>query len=338
MNTPTTTIDFQKIIKMAQYLIPIGIGGNLIFSYFTTDKDAFTNLDSFSMPYLWLCLMLCFIPWLTHALRMLLWTRFFGGKNKFVDLIRIAIGTDLGSAITPTAMGGGYLKAGMFIQQGFDPATAVALMFLGSIEDYTFFLISMPVFFYYTQSRLHPMRPDWQLDFSKLVLIIAVLVGIIAGLMLIRWLTRRASSSRFAPLARRLLKVGSFLKEIRQVFRLIGSKGKGLFILTVVITAIHWICKYSIVMVLLYSVGIQVNPAEFILYQWLVSMISLFIPTPGGSGGAEASFFLIFKNLVPAHLIGFITIAWRLFTYYLQLGIGMLVFMLIPTAIPLETE
>jgi uncharacterized membrane protein YbhN (UPF0104 family) len=42
----------------------------------------------------------------------------------------------------------------------------------------------------------------------------------------------------------------------------------------------------------------------------------LFIPTPGASGGAEASFLLIFGKSIPSEISFLIVSIWRFFTYY----------------------
>jgi uncharacterized protein (TIRG00374 family) len=80
---------------------------------------------------------------------------------------------------------------------------------------------------------------------------------------------------------------------------------------------------------LLASLHIPCNPIRIFLYQWTVFVLTLFIPTPGGSGGAEASFYVIYRNAIPDSLLGVVTAAWRFLTYYVQLTAGAVVFSLI---------
>jgi hypothetical protein len=51
-----------------------------------------------------------------------------------------------------------------------------------------------------------------------------------------------------------------------------------------------------------------------------------FVPTPGASGGAEAAFVLVYSALLPEAVIGIATSGWRFLTFYLQLGLGSVVF------------
>ena len=58
----------------------------------------------------------------------------------------------------------------------------------------------------------------------------------------------------------------------------------------------------------------------------MVFVAMLFVPTPGGTGGAEAAFLLVFSNLIPRAAVGPAMAGWRLITYYFMLlvGVGLL--------------
>ncbi len=51
-----------------------------------------------------------------------------------------------------------------------------------------------------------------------------------------------------------------------------------------------------------------------------------YIPTPGGSGSIETGFYLFFKGLVATNTLILSTVVWRLYTYYLVLIVGALLF------------
>ena len=46
------------------------------------------------------------------------------------------------------------------------------------------------------------------------------------------------------------------------------------------------------------------------------------IPTPGSSGGAEASFYAVFNNVVPEGTLFWAVILYRVFTFYLPILCG----------------
>ncbi|MBC8609601.1 Uncharacterised protein family (UPF0104) [uncultured Ruminococcus sp.] len=60
-----------------------------------------------------------------------------------------------------------------------------------------------------------------------------------------------------------------------------------------------------------------ISAAAFVL------MISSFIPLPGGSGGAEGGFYLLFSMFFPtAGLVAVTIVLWRIMTFYLPIVVG----------------
>jgi hypothetical protein len=62
--------------------------------------------------------------------------------------------------------------------------------------------------------------------------------------------------------------------------------------------------------------GIPVQPLLFMALQVIVFALVTFVPTPGGAGGAEAMFSLLYRAFLPAGAIGMVTTAWRFLTFY----------------------
>ena len=85
--------------------------------------------------------------------------------------------------------------------------------------------------------------------------------------------------------------------------------------------------RYVIIYTLLLSLGVDVSFFETLLLGWFVYFVILFIPTPGATLGAEAAFYLIFASLLSNDLIGVITFGWRFLTFYLQLTLGIIIFL-----------
>src|SRR4051812_17267936 len=118
------------------------------------------------------------------------------------------------------------------------------------------------------------------------------------------------------------------LGEVREVRRMGVERGEGRFVLTQLITAVQWSCRYSVVTALAYFLAPQkhVDPVLFFLLQWVVFTALNFVPTPGASGGAEAAFVLVYSALLPESVIGIATAGWRFLTFYVQLALGSVIF------------
>jgi glycosyltransferase 2 family protein len=95
------------------------------------------------------------------------------------------------------------------------------------------------------------------------------------------------------------------------------------------LASIFWTSQYLMMMAVLFSFHIAVNPIDVFLLQWIVFSLMAFIPTPGASGGAEASFYFIFKSFLSPTMIGLVTSVWRILTFYGQLSLGAILFIAI---------
>lgn len=313
------------------FFLPLGVIGNLIFSYYHSDTGLFSYLSKLDGYTIIICLIFVMIPWFTHSLRILIWTRFISKNIPFKEILKIAIAADLGAAISPTSVGGGPLKAGMLMQQGLKTSDAISLTLLGSVEDHTFFFISVPISFIITAGWKHHVfknsfhliqNSTWFIIF--IIAFVAIIIITVSNKKLLNHIGKKLN--RFTFIQKATSAVRNMISDISGVYQLIGKKGKRLFVLSLLLTAIHWISRYSVLIVLLYGLGYNIHPVKIFFLQWIILVLMLFVPTPGATGGAEASFYFIFRNIIPDSTIGFIMPAWRFLTYYATLGLGTILF------------
>lgn len=102
---------------------------------------------------------------------------------------------------------------------------------------------------------------------------------------------------------------------------------------TALFTFIQLSLFFSIPYFLCLALGITNAPLLTIIAAGaFVLMISSFIPLPGASGGAEASFSLFFGSFLPnASTVTVALLLWRFITYYLALFLGVLFCKIDPT-------
>lgn len=330
-----TGITFDKLFRTALIVVPIGVFGNIVFSFLATDRDVLTSLLQFPRHYLALAVGLALLPWLMNTLRLYIWTRFFGYPVSLRDAYQITLAMDLGAAVSPTAVGGGFFRWGLLVQRGVSPGAAVSLTTLPTLEDGLFFLVAVPTAVYLSASWNLPvfrqLGPFLEGNFG-------IAVPILFALLLLAWIGARLVLSggfgqraqkggiRWFGRTRRRLRVA--WRDGREVFQVIFRRGKAWFALSVSLTAIHWVARYSVVSALVAFLGVPVDPVLFWVLQWVVFSLMALIPTPGAVGGAEASFYFIYGALLPASVLGVATAGWRFLTFYLQLGLAAILFTL----------
>jgi glycosyltransferase 2 family protein len=326
---------FEKLFRTALIVIPIGVLGNILFSFWATDRAILASLLAFPRRYLAIAVGLALLPWLMNTLRLYIWTRFFGYGLSFRDAYQVTLAMDLGAAVSPTAVGGGFFRWGLLVQRGVSPGAAASLTTLPALEDGLFFLVALPIAIYLSAAwnlpvfdRLAPELRDGLLLLGPLLVGSLLVAWISARLVLSGGLGQRFRERGLRLFGRLRRRLRNAWDDGREIFRIILRNGKGWFVLSMACTSVHWMARYSVIAAFAAFLGAPVDPVLFWLLQWVVFSLMSLIPTPGAVGGAEASFYLIYGAVLPDGVLGIATAGWRFLTFYLQLGLAAILFTL----------
>ncbi|MBN1481696.1 flippase-like domain-containing protein [candidate division KSB1 bacterium] len=320
--------ELKRLVHIAIFFILVGVLGNIIFSLLTTDRTVVESLREFKPHFLGLALVFAQVPWITNTIRVMIWTRFLGHSFSFIEILKITISTELGSALSPTAIGGGYIKAGMLMQKGLSAGQAASLLTLGSVENGLFFAFALPLSIFLSkcwnmpilQHVLHKLEQNL-VTVAGVVLLLFILIKVYR-----LWRRRRSSEGEKSTFGVRLwAKIEESIRDFANVYKLISKTGKTRFAASMLLTSIQWSCRYSILTAMLLSFGIKVDPILFFLFQWVTFTLMTFIPTPGAAAGAEASFYLVYTTLIPKEMLGLMTAGWRFLTFYFNIILGVVV-------------
>ena len=153
------------------------------------------------------------------------------------------------------------------------------------------------------------------------------------------WHRRARGSERGQPGGAVHAAIARIRDEFIVAWSLIGRRGKTRFLAVVLLSSVQWACRCSVATAVMYGLGVPVDPVLFGLLQWVVFVMMIFVPTPGASLGAEASFAAVLSGFVPTGLLGLAGAAWRFFTFYLVLLVGLAVLPMIgsPPREPVDT-
>jgi hypothetical protein len=95
--------------------------------------------------------------------------------------------------------------------------------------------------------------------------------------------------------------------------------------LSVFFTGVFLLLLFSFSVVLIRALGYQVPLMTILAFQVVVTFFMYFAPTPGAAGVAEGGYGLLFAQLVQTKDVVFLTLAWRFFTIYIGVVIGIVV-------------
>lgn len=273
-----------------------------------------------------LAAILVFVPMVANSLRLMMWGRFLDLGLGFASALRVMTGTMIANSVTPSAAGGMPIKVLLLMGEGVAARRGISLISFQAAEDalVLFGLVSLSIavtgfamldFFatntFYFADLGQALRTAALVAIGvvlALALIVAFLVTGALGSRLQDWIVRR-----WQP-----LKVSAVM--IAGDWRTLAHRGKRIALCNLCLALLQWIVRFSIAGLVLAAFGTGWQPALFWLLQYLVQSISSTVPTPGGAGGAEAGFLLLFSPFVERAVLVPAMSAWRLLFFYLPLA------------------
>lgn len=168
-----------------------------------------------------------------------------------------------------------------------------------------------------------------QVIFIVSTLIVAVWTAILYLLLLHRpqilgWVLKGCCKIPF--LRRFLPKVEKFSEEMTMASEEAKLEGGRFWLQLMGYTSLAWLSRFAIVVAILIAFLCQGNMLVAWCRQWVMWMISILSPTPGGSGVAELMFRLYYADFLPDASVAILAaMLWRAIFYYPFLVMGTLV-------------
>jgi uncharacterized protein (TIRG00374 family) len=269
-----------------------------------------------------------------------------GAKKSWLSFLRVPLMNALGTGVTPFATGGQPAQLLALNKVGIETGRAMSVLLMKFLIYQVAIVIAFAGVYLIGERYVYEnISPEFATLVPFAVIIHAVVIGGILLFMYWPALSHRIIRV-LAPLFYLLLpnhtadkwlaianeKVDNFHDESR---RMAGSGKSVLFgtVLTLVQLAVFYTIPYFVIRAFGYA---DVNVVLILVMHIMIVMVISLFPIPGGVGGAELSFQLLFTPFVPngASLL-LVILFWRLITYYLGLFAG-LVAWIWPTKIKKE--
>lgn len=298
----------------------------------SVDRRTFALLFEADKRALLIALILVVLAWCCDALRFCAVARAASEKISFRLGLILTWLHYFGCAVTPMQTGGGpfqiyvLYKGKMPIGKGVAitlTRTLLSMLLLGLVVPLAVILepdllrghqiltgffsyVVIFVIFSWTLVVISLLRPQIIKRWGQIIILLLKRIGLVkprSVLFMIRRINRE-------------------IDNYNMNFRLFFTSGRSFFIKAVVFSFLHLLFLFSVLPVLIWSVGLEFNYVQTILAQGVFMFILYFVPTPGASGFAEAGGAIIFSLLVPWNMAGIMALAWRFFTEYLAILMG----------------
>jgi len=311
-NKSDSSFDIKKFIRRILWLLPLSVAVNIAFALIFTDSSELLRVRSFAPGFFLLAAGLRLLPWVIKSLRLWNWMDFLGHPFSFWEGFRISMMTELGVVVSPTAIGGEPVKTGMLYERGVSFGESASLTSIAVVEDFTFYLLGIPIAIFFSSAwKIAGIRQLLQQSLSSIEDILLIVGIVVIVLLIVAFILVKSKL-----LARIRKKIEKFWSDFINLYNTMLKSGKGRFAVNLLLTAIHWTARYSVVTALVLSLGYDVDPVRFFVLQWLVFAIMTMVPTPGATGGAEGVFLIIFGAVLPGNALGTVLIGWRFLDFY----------------------
>ncbi|WP_439425886.1 YbhN family protein [Oenococcus alcoholitolerans] len=316
--------------------------GAVVFIYSFNDVDfrEFSGLFK-QTNYFWLILALLLIIFYYFSMS---WTLdiLLGKDNKASawGLIRIPFMEQFGNGITPFSFGGqplqilGLNQAGIPVGQASSISLMKFVIYQGMIV--VAFLICLIFGYQYVADHMLSMTG---LVIFGLVIHILVLLALIS-IMFFPPVTKKIADLCLKPFSFFLSddqitsirkKLDDKIVEFHDVSEQLLSNPKKILAASLV-TLLQLFLFYSIPYFILLAVHADNADFMFIIALNVILTLAISIfPVPGGSGGAEAGFALLFSSFLSNHTVTiFAMLLWRIITYYFGIFAGLIAYNVLP--------
>lgn len=264
-------------------------------------------------------------------------------KLSLSQSFRINVLCEFTSAVTPSAVGGSGLAFVYLNREGMTMGRSIFTMFAALLADEAFLAISCCVLYLCVPSDLlfctasdvgATVSSKWlkggiHVVFLISTLIVAAWTAILYVLLLHRpqllgWVLKACCKipglRRFQP------KIERFSNDMTLASQEAKLEGSRFWLRLMGYTSVAWLARFAIVAAILFAFQCQGDMLIAWCRQWVMWMISILSPTPGGSGVAELMFRLYYADYLPDASVAILAaMLWRAIFYYPFLIMGTVV-------------
>ena len=315
------------------FTFTIGVGVIILFS--SVDGRTYHLLLRANKKGILLALVCTVTAWCFDALRFCAVARAASEKINFKLGLAITWLNYFGCAVTPMQTGGGPFQIYVLYKHNIPIGKGVAITLVRTML--TMFLLGLVV------PIAVMVEPGLLLGHHILAgfFLYVVVFVLFSWALIILSLLRPDIMKHWGQIVTLLLKKFGMVKPrsvlltIRRInheidnytmnFKLFFTSGRRSFAHALLFSVLHLFFLFSVLPMLIYSIGLDFNYLQTVLTQGVFMFILYFIPTPGASGVAEGGGAALFSLFLPWNIAGVMAITWRFFTEYLAIFMGAIV-------------
>ncbi|WP_447895471.1 lysylphosphatidylglycerol synthase transmembrane domain-containing protein [Vreelandella sp. GE22] len=307
-------------------LLLIALITPLLLTSLAGGRAALGHVQAFPLGLLALMVATAAVCWNLNALRLRLMLGAHPGAPNQAGALGIELAAKFALCATPGGSGGPVTMLALLAKRGVPPARGTAMFLIDQGCDSLFFLTMLGVAVAATLTGI----VDWPhqgLIQAALLALGALLVSVALAIVYLPRLLRLRPAARPNAVKRRWL-IRRLLRcrhALRVTLHLPGRTLAAILLLT----ALHWVLRYSLLYMAVLGVGGQAEWLWTFLVQMLAMAASQLSFLPGGAGAAELGVGTLLLPLMAPEQVAAAVLVWRLVSYHLYLAVGAPVFVVL---------
>jgi len=331
-------LDKKRFLKGLVISIIIGIVTTIIIIFITTNQNTWISLSYINKKYLFLAFVLMIFAAVIDALRIKMTVEAVNENITFIEALKVYYISNFAGGITPFFSGTLPTQIYLFNKDiknkmTLGKATMVSTI-MPLIKTLVFTIFTPVIFFVFKRTItnytiLSTILINGAILISLFFLFLFFLAikypeKMIKIILKIQHFPYILKFSKKDTILRLFNKIILEIKEYHKSFYLLKENWIKL-LLSTFYTIIFWSTFFLVAPMLLWGFNLNFNFSLVLVMQVIFYFILPFMPTPGGSGTAEAGFASLFSFFVPLHLLGLFVGIWRFIVFYFNLCIGAIV-------------
>jgi len=324
--------DPGKLRRQIVVSILISLGTTIFIFSLISFRGISVDLSVFHPEWFLMGFIFLILSWTVDAIRVFLSSRVWNKAITFRQALKTVLSGYFMSTITPSATGGSPAQMYVLSRSGLTWGEAGSLVVVCGILYQVSLLLLIVVFLF-----LFDIRVALQGILLKLLYSFAVFYSIIMfllfyflyrpqmlyrltdwGIGFVKHYFRRV---RFSETAVRAW-VEEFFDDFRRGFSTLFLKKPQYLVWNLLLYDLRYLLIFLVAYWVLLALAIQAPPIQVIGSQIPLNYIFSLMPTPGSSGGAEASIASVFLSYTLPQRIGIFVVLWRVLTFYFPLIVG----------------
>jgi glycosyltransferase 2 family protein len=324
MRQTILSIPVKRIRLGAQLFIACSLIGYFFLFRRSSIGESIQHLRNFDLRYFALALGLVALDWLIAGTRILIFARKVHDPISFGASWRSCMVHVFLAGVTPSQTGGAAAQVYVLYAEGMRVIDSTVVLFVGGFITTVIVLLSGA-----TMLMLHPqmIAPELRtLSIISFWIYVAILAAIVLTLVrpdgfkrVMRWVLVRIPRVRNTNAVERMSSTVDRYHDLMTGFFL---RGKLIFTLGLLLTALIYVNKFLIGWVVVRGLGLHADVGQVLYLQIIPLLVFYFSPTPGSSGLAEVSTMAAMAPVLPKSYQAVYVIVWRFFTLIINMIIG----------------